>query len=268
MPVAVTVGPWTHTQLMTKGAPTVIRESLDWLGAHLAGTGRVARKPVRDPRQRARMAGPARLAARDARAGAVSAARRPARRHGARADTAPASSFTYNPADPTPTIGGRLLSPEGGYRNDTRLAQRPDVLTFTGDAADRRSVCRRKPGHRTVAFVRQPATTTCSSGSARSTPRADPATSATDICARHRIPRNVRIELDAVAHRFPAGSRIRVLIAGGSHPRFARNLGTGEPTDQRAAAGVGHAHRAPRRGRHLATGAARGPDASAVSRLR
>jgi putative CocE/NonD family hydrolase len=41
--------------------------------------------------------------------------------------------------------------------------------------------------------------------------------------------RNVRIELDAVAHRFPAGSRIRVLIAGGSHPRFARNLGTGEP---------------------------------------
>ena len=39
----------------------------------------------------------------------------------------------------------------------------------------------------------------------------------------------VRIELDAVAHRFPAGSRIRVLVAGGSHPRFARNLGTDEP---------------------------------------
>ena len=39
----------------------------------------------------------------------------------------------------------------------------------------------------------------------------------------------VTIELDAVAHRFRAGSRIRVLVAGGSHPRFARNLGTGEP---------------------------------------
>ena len=36
----------------------------------------------------------------------------------------------------------------------------------------------------------------------------------------------VRLELDAVAHRFTAGSRIRVLVAGGSHPRFARNLGT------------------------------------------
>ena len=43
------------------------------------------------------------------------------------------------------------------------------------------------------------------------------------------IPGLVRIELDAVAHRFPAGSRIRVLVAGGSHPRFARNLGTDEP---------------------------------------
>ncbi len=39
----------------------------------------------------------------------------------------------------------------------------------------------------------------------------------------------VTIELDAVAHRFRAGSRIRVLVAGGSHPRFTRNLGTGEP---------------------------------------
>jgi predicted acyl esterase len=39
----------------------------------------------------------------------------------------------------------------------------------------------------------------------------------------------VRLELDAVAHRFPAGSRVRVMIAGGSHPRFVRNLGTDEP---------------------------------------
>jgi predicted acyl esterase len=39
----------------------------------------------------------------------------------------------------------------------------------------------------------------------------------------------VRIELDAIAHRFAAGSRIRVLIAGGNHPRYARNLGTGAP---------------------------------------
>lgn len=39
----------------------------------------------------------------------------------------------------------------------------------------------------------------------------------------------VRLQLDGVAHRFSAGNRIRLLIAGGSHPRFARNLGTDEP---------------------------------------
>jgi uncharacterized protein len=36
------------------------------------------------------------------------------------------------------------------------------------------------------------------------------------------------VQLDAVAHRFNAGSRIRVLVAGGCHPRYARNLGTAE----------------------------------------
>ena len=41
--------------------------------------------------------------------------------------------------------------------------------------------------------------------------------------------RTVRLDLDAVAHRFRAGSRLRVLVAGGSHPRFVRNLGTDEP---------------------------------------
>ena len=43
-------------------------------------------------------------------------------------------------------------------------------------------------------------------------------------------PGGVRVELEAVAHRFRAGSRIRLLVAGGAHPRFDRNLGTGEPT--------------------------------------
>ena len=41
---------------------------------------------------------------------------------------------------------------------------------------------------------------------------------------------HVSLELDAISHRFRAGTRIRVLIAGGSHPRFDRNLGNGEAT--------------------------------------
>jgi uncharacterized protein len=41
---------------------------------------------------------------------------------------------------------------------------------------------------------------------------------------------HVSLELDAISHRFRAGTCIRVLIAGGCHPRFDRNLGTGEAT--------------------------------------
>jgi predicted acyl esterase len=47
--------------------------------------------------------------------------------------------------------------------------------------------------------------------------------------AARKSAKAVSVELDAVAHRFPAGSRIRVLIAGSWFPRYARNLGTEEP---------------------------------------
>ena len=235
VPVSVTLGPWTHTQLMTKGAPMVIRESLDWLGAHSPASGRypqsgirkVARKPVRIhvnghgwkdlpdwppamPEQALYLQPAGRLG--DTAPGAET----------------PASSFTFCPSDPTPTIGGRLLSPEGGYRNDTRLAQRADVLTFTGEPLQADLYVVGNPllqlshscdNRYNDLFVR------ISEVDARGRSR-----NVSDgyLCATPDS-RNVRIELDAIAHRFPAGSRIRVLIAGGSHPRFARNLGTGEP---------------------------------------
>ncbi len=38
----------------------------------------------------------------------------------------------------------------------------------------------------------------------------------------------IKIRLEAMAHRFVAGTRIRLQISGGAHPRYARNLGTGE----------------------------------------
>jgi putative CocE/NonD family hydrolase len=227
VPVAVTIGPWTHTQLMTKGAPTVLRESLNWLDAHLSGSRILARKPVRihinghgwqdlDDWPPAMPEHVLYL--------------RPAGHLGATApdqDT-PASSFTYYPGNPTPTIGGRLLSPESGYRNDTQLAERADVLTFTSAPlpADLYAVgtpllelshsCDNRYND---LFVR------ISEVDARGRSR-----NVSDgyLCGTPDS-RNIRIELDAIAHRFPAGSRIRVLIAGGSHPRFARNLGTGEP---------------------------------------
>ena len=37
------------------------------------------------------------------------------------------------------------------------------------------------------------------------------------------------LPLDPCAHRFAAGHRVQVLVAGGAHPRYARNVGSGEP---------------------------------------
>lgn len=224
--VGLTVGPWTHTHLMTKAAPTAIRESLDWLGAHLGGARSSRRQPVRifvNGR------GWAELPEWPPAMPEVVRYLQPGGRLGDAVppETASPSSFTYNPTHPTPTIGGRLLSPEAGYRKDTKLAQRPDVLSFTGD---------RLPTDLYV--VGTPVVElshTCDN------PHNDLFVRLSEVDAKGRS-RNVsdgyvgaatdsgtvRIELDAVAHRFRAGSRIRVLVAGGSHPRFARNLGTGE----------------------------------------
>ena len=227
VPVALTVGPWTHTQLMTRGLTTVVGESLDWLGAHLAGGGAADRAAVRIhvngygwmeladwppvmPEHELFLQPTGRLATT------------------APPDTAPPSSFTYDPAEPTPTVGGRLLAAAGGYRDDTRLARRNDVLTFTGDPLQADLYLAGNPvvelahscdnPHHDI-FVRI--------GEVDAKGRSRNVSDGFRRLNGHTGP--VRLELDAVAHRFRAGSRIRVLIAGGSHPRFARNLGTAEP---------------------------------------
>jgi putative CocE/NonD family hydrolase len=41
--------------------------------------------------------------------------------------------------------------------------------------------------------------------------------------------RRAAFELYPVAHRFKAGNRLRLQIASGAHPRYARNSGTDEP---------------------------------------
>ena len=225
--VAATIGPWTHAQMLTRGAPTVLRESLAWFDTHVAGSGRARRSAVRihvnhhgwrdlhdwppSMPEHVRYLQPG---------GRLGDAVPP--------DTAPSPTFTYDPADPTPTVGGRLLSPAGGYRRDDALAERGDVLTFTGDTLSQDLYVIGNPvlelshscdNPNNDLFVRVGEVD--AKGRSRNV---------SDGYARHTTESaTVTIELDAVAHRFRAGSRIRVLVAGGSHPRFARNLGTGEP---------------------------------------
>ena len=76
--VALTMGPWSHTELLTKGLATSVRETLDWLGTHLGGAPALAASQRGQCfRQRPGLAQSAGLAARHHRTRAVPAPRRP-----------------------------------------------------------------------------------------------------------------------------------------------------------------------------------------------
>ena len=229
--VAMTVGPWTHDQMVTRATGAAAAETLQWLGAHLARGGAPDRPdPVRVFRTGAD-GGWLDLPDWPPATAERIVYLQPGRRLGLRAPEpgAPESTFRYDPAHPTPTIGGRLLSRQAGYRDDSALARRSDVMCFTGDPLSGNVWVAGNPvvelDHRSDnphfdVFVR------ISEVDARGRSR-----NVSDGFRRYSaIPDGpIRLELDPVAHRFSAGARIRVVITGGSHPRFARNLGTGEP---------------------------------------
>jgi hypothetical protein len=234
--VALTVGPWTHADFATKAGRFITNEMLSWLGQHLAGTGTWMRAaPVRlyvtgsgpvtgtgqwrdlrawPPATREQVAYPQ-------PGGQMSAEAAP--------PGAEAATFTYDPAEPTPTIGGRALIPPFGYADDSALAQRSDVLAFTGPPLPVPLEVSGTPvaelAHRTDRpgdlFVRisEVDPKGRSGNVSEAFLRLDPG---------HRDG-VVRVELDPVVHRFAAGNRIRLLVAGGSFPRWERNLGTSEP---------------------------------------
>lgn len=224
--VALTMGPWTHSQLLTAGLGTLCRESLDWLDTHLAGG-----PDTRAQQVRIKVTGGGWVQADDWRPapaaqvlhlhpGRLAAAAPPA-------GLAPAS-FRFDPADPTPTVGGRLLSAASGYRDDRRLADRADVLTFTGAVLTADLTVTGRP----VVELDHGADNPNVDLFARLSELHPDGRSVNVADGYLRLagrPGPVRLELDTVAHRFSASSRLRLLVAGGSHPRYTRNLGTGEP---------------------------------------
>ncbi len=235
--VALTVGPWTHVETLSKGGGVVTRESLDWLGEHLAGTG---------PRRRPQ---PVHVFVTGADEWRDLPAWPPATTEqtlllqpgGGLGTTEPAADapparFRHDPADPTPTIGGRLLDGKaGGYQDDTALAARPDVAVFLSEPLPAALEVLGCP----VVELQQGSdvphvdvvvrlSEVDADGESRNVSDAlvrlvpgDPGTTVEGG--------TVRLELDAVAHRFAAGSRLRLVVAGASHPRWSRNTGTGEP---------------------------------------
>lgn len=140
--------------------------------------------------------------------------------------------YRYDPADPTPALGGPGLGRP--RQNNAQLEARPDVLTYTSASLDRplevigpvaaRVYLASSRAHTDV-FVRL-----CD---------VDPRGVSTNVCdglqrlSADRPPaevdgtRRADVELWPTAYRFAAGHRVRVQISSGAHPRFARNPGTG-----------------------------------------
>lgn len=232
----LTVGPWTHFD--TKASKTGTQEAIVWLRAHLLGeTSRLRNAPVR-----IYVMGAGEWRDYDSwpPPGTESLRWYLQPREGLIAEPpldAPHDSFHYDPADPTPSVGGAARSfGQGRASKDNRMLEaRPDVLTYTSEPLSRDlEVIGRANAELFVTstvestdfFVRL-----CDvNPSGRSMNVCDGLFCATRVTAppdEDGIAR-VDIELCPTAYRFRKGHRVRAQISSGCFPRWNRNLGAGE----------------------------------------
>ena len=241
VPTRLLVGPWAHLDLNAQGT-VALTESLAWLDryAGLAPNSRTGSRPAAPPDHPVRIwvggegAGEWREIGGWPPPGAAEqrwylgpqgslGTAEPA------ADVA-AAGFRYDPADPTPSPGGAIMATNAGSRDNGDVERRLDVLVFSsapldepveviGEVAAEVSVTRDNPF--ADLFVRlcdvdpRGRSHNVCDGIVRLT-EADPLTG------------TVRVSLLGTAHRFGRGHRIRLQVAGGAHPRFARNPGNGQ----------------------------------------
>jgi hypothetical protein len=232
------IGPWTHTSPALAAAEH--RDSIAWLRAHLLGDRRLLRRsPVRISLTGERSGGGWRDLESWPPPG--TGERRLWLESGgslsARAPEAPSGPdrYRYDPDDPTPAVGGPVLLAREPVVDNRALEARPDVLTFSTELL---SATVEAVGPVWVelwvtanldyfdVFAR-----VCD---------VDPlgrswnVTDALASVAPGRYQggedgaRRVCFGLWPMGHRFAAGHRIRLQVSSGAHPRYARNLGTGE----------------------------------------
>jgi uncharacterized protein len=226
--VGLTVGPSTHVEVITKGAGIVMEETLDWLAEHLAGTGR------------RRRLNPVHIFVTGAKEWRWMREWPPASTEHVLylqpdelGDTQPtsiagASTFTYDPADATPAVGGRVINPAlGGYRDNRKLEERDDVLTFTGPLLNEPLEVIGNPVVELVHHTDNPhADLFVRLCEVRKNGRSVNVSDAFQRLKPEKSSGTILLRLEAMAHRFNPGTRIRLQISGGAHPRYARNLGT------------------------------------------
>jgi putative CocE/NonD family hydrolase len=232
--VSLTVGPWTHDELAQKGMGHLLRGNLEWLERHLADEA--PEHPRSAPPVEVYVTGQGawrQLYQWPPAAGeTVHYLQRGGRLLADEPSGGAPSTYVYDPANPTPTLGGPSLTLDSGNKDNAKLESRSDVLTFTTD-----------PLTAPLEIIGEPVVELAHT---RSNSHADVFVRLCDVDPKG-VSRNftegflrldptlpldqvqsVRVRLDSCAHQVKAGHRVRLLIAGGSHPRYARNEGTGE----------------------------------------
>ncbi|MGP0100196.1 MAG: CocE/NonD family hydrolase [Solirubrobacteraceae bacterium] len=245
------IGPWTHTSpgMLAAG----LHEGLGWLRAHLLGDERLLAPsrvrvfvtgersgggwrelpgwpPPGTGERRLWLAAGARL--QDVEPGADHGG---GDAGGGDADAGGGDRYRYDPADPTPSLGGPVLLTREPVLDNRALEARPDVLAYTGDPLDETveaigpvrvelHVRASSPHFDLFARVCDVDAAGASWNVCDALVRVAPGRfdAAADGSAR------VAFELWPIGHRFAAGHRIRLQVSSGAHPRYARNPGTGE----------------------------------------
>ncbi len=238
--VQLVIGPWTHTAPGLAAAGD--RLGLAFLRAHLLGDERM----VRPERVSVFVTGertgggwralpawpPPGTAERPLHLGA----------HGSLVDgVAPSSAgsdrYVYDPAHPTPSVGGPVLLEATAVVDNRPLEARADVLTFTteplaetveaiGPVRVELFVRASRPYFDVFARVCDVDPSGVSRNVTDALVRVAPGRDdrGPDDGGVHRV----AFDLWPIGHRFAVGHRIRLQVSSGAHPRYARNSGTGE----------------------------------------
>ena len=234
-PRQLIIGPWTHTEEGLTGAG--VREGVAWLRGYLlrdqrlidpapvrlfttgqgAGWRAFERWPPADSvERRCWISGASDLTWDRPADGAVGSRR-----------------YRYDPADPTPSIGGPVMLTHKPVLDNRELEARADVVTFTTPPL--------------TAPVEAIGPVRVELWARGSEPYFDLFARVCDVDLRGaswnvcdalasvgpgRFEQVdgvwlVKFELWPMAHRFAAGNRIRLQVSSGAHPRYVRNPGTG-----------------------------------------
>ncbi len=228
------IGPWRHTDQQVIAAS--VRDTLAFLRAKLLGDD----SQLRPTPVRIFIGGAAQW--RDLPAWPPSAQKQRWHLHpGGRLRlsepaASPPDSYTYDPADPTPSVGGPA-DHQGDPQPDNRdLESRADVLTYTS-----------RPLDSDLQVIGQVTAELFVQSSREHTDffarlcDVHPDGRSVNVCdALLRVKPGrpvpgpggivvVGIDLWPTAHLFRQGHQLRLQVSSGAHPRYARNTGTGEP---------------------------------------